>query len=53
MRPAYVLNTMRRFMQPMMALLQWVDMPADVLPVHHADGRLYVATARGGLWILK
>jgi hypothetical protein len=34
-------------------LLQWLDMTGDVASVHHADGRVYVATSRGGLWILK
>ena len=34
-------------------LLQWIDMTGTVLSVHHADGRVYVASSRGGLWILK
>ena len=34
-------------------LLQWIAMTGAVDSVHQADGRVYVSTSRGGLWILK
>jgi hypothetical protein len=32
-------------------LIQWLDMPGNILSVHYAGGRVYVAAARGGVWI--